>query len=330
MGKGTETEVTELVSPPSGPHPRSLRERLSNPYLGAIGFFASILTILSFFLGFVFYFYPYRAQKELTYSYPYASNKVFDSKSATTYKILDQNNTVITNDIYTTEFDLWNSGAESIEPSNVLSPVRVVLFPVQRILEYKIVTQVRGDIANITVREVDVNGSAETLARYDSFTATTKNKIPINDIDRRAFTKVLEIRWDHLEVGFGVKILVSYVGQGAYDKDFRVVPDAYIAGMPRMHFGQQLILARWLGWSHNAMTLLNIFGMLGLMILSIGISVFVINNAPIGKSHLFGLVTIGCGLVMFGLFVTLINAKTAPAPFEIPSSSPPPVVGAEG
>lgn len=304
-----------------------IRELLSNPYLGAFGI---AVTVLSAILGVVFYFHPLRQNKEATYSYPYTSTRVFDSSSATTYKIIYRDNTQITNDIYTTEFDLWNSSEEPIEPSDVRSPVRIVLFPAQRLLEYKIVTQVRPDVAQFKVREIDVNGNPETQARYDTFTAFAKDKSPITNIDRRSYTKVLEITWDHFDPGFGVKILVTYVGQGAHDKDFRIQPDAYIIGLPALQFGQQLVLARWLGWSDAAMTFLYVGGLLGLMVLTIGMFVWVVSHVPSGKSILFGLPTMALGIVLIFCFIQLTNAKTAPPPFEIPSPNPPVVSSAEG
>ena len=150
----------------------------SNPSWLAIS--GWVIGLMSFICAVVFYFRPLPQTKELTYSYPYASTKVFDSGAATTYKILDQNNTQIVNDIYITEFAIWNSGDIPIEPSDVRSPLRIILFPAQRILDYSIIAQNRSDVARFVIRELDLRGDPATVSRYEIYTLHTKDKNLIN------------------------------------------------------------------------------------------------------------------------------------------------------
>ncbi|HEY0349529.1 MAG TPA: hypothetical protein VGC60_15385, partial [Pyrinomonadaceae bacterium] len=56
--------------------------------------------------------------------------KIFDSESSTPkLRVLDDNDNLITDNIYLSEVLLWNSGDTPIEPADVREPISVRLLP---------------------------------------------------------------------------------------------------------------------------------------------------------------------------------------------------------
>jgi hypothetical protein len=56
--------------------------------------------------------------------------------------------------------------------------------------------------------------------------------------------EALELRWDHLDPDFGVKVRATYLGQGTHDKGFRVRPDVYIIGVNDLQSGGKPLIQR--------------------------------------------------------------------------------------
>lgn len=175
-------------------------------------------TIVGIVAGVVvaFFFFKLSEQrKQFAYTSPVTSIRIFDSKSASpAIRVLDALGKPITEDVYVTEIVFWNSGNVPIEPSDVREPIKFVLSPVTRIIDLKVTGATRDNIAKFVVSEADVSGVAEN--------------------DRKA----VQILWDHLDPGFGVRFQVTYVGLPSTETELAIALQGYIVNAEGLPVGE--------------------------------------------------------------------------------------------
>jgi hypothetical protein len=154
----------------------------------------NIIFLVLAVLGILFSGYFYRrarGERKPAYLIEKTHSRVFDSSiSSPGIQVLDKDSKVVATDVYIATATFWNAGDVPIEPEDVRRAVTVRLFPIQQILDYSIVEQTHPDIANVRLREVENGRGDDSLAE-------------------------LELSWDHLDPGFGVRFQVMYAAQEA-------------------------------------------------------------------------------------------------------------------
>jgi hypothetical protein len=170
--------------------------------MNALNLVFLVLALLSIAIS-IFLFILSRKTRRIAFLKTDAPFKIFDSESSTPkLRVLDQNDELITDNIYLSEILLWNSGDVPIEPADVRDSISVRLFPCKKILDYKILHQERPEIANIVLRE---------------------NHNPDNSNE-----KILIFGWSHLDPGFGAKVQIIFVGT----EETEISVNGYVVGIP--------------------------------------------------------------------------------------------------
>lgn len=181
VGASLAPEQSEPQRPPS-----VLSERYGVPW-------TIIGTIVGIVAGFVvaFFFFKLSEQrKQFAYTNPVTSIRIFDSKSASpAIRVLDSESQPITEDVYVAEVVFWNSGNVPIEPSDVRGePIKLILSPVARIIDLRVTGATHDNVGKFVVSEVN---------------------LPDEGGNNR---KAVQVQWEHLDPGFGVRFQVTYTG----------------------------------------------------------------------------------------------------------------------
>ncbi|MCX5669849.1 MAG: hypothetical protein NTU94_00815, partial [Planctomycetota bacterium] len=117
-------------------HSRVMRF-FSNPLVGMIGTAASVIGLA---LALIFYLSEQRTRDLTAFVHPIRSNVVrMGQASKLSVKIDDR---LVDSDVTAVQIAVWNRGALSIRPSNVLKPVAIVM-PGRQVLEATIRKQSR-------------------------------------------------------------------------------------------------------------------------------------------------------------------------------------------
>jgi hypothetical protein len=147
----TEDHTPEASSGLFSGRSRAIRW-FSNPWVGLLG---SIFSVVGVGLAIYFYFVG-QAVRRLVYSVNPVKTTVVKGGEASALRVL-HNNQEISGDITAAQIAVWNQGALSIRPENILSPVRILLRPKAQILGAKISKATRDVIG----ASIDRSGLAE-------------------------------------------------------------------------------------------------------------------------------------------------------------------------
>lgn len=201
----TQAQSPRAISASEESQPQFSRSVFSERYgvhwtiIGTIAGIAAGLVIA------IIFFKLAEQRKQFAYTTPVTSIRIFDSQSASpAIRVLDSRGEPITEDVYVTEVVFWNSGNVPIEPSDVREPIKIVLSPVKRIIDLRVTGAHRENIANFAVSEA---GPPEGPAG---------NK------------KAVQLEWEHLDPGFGVRFQVTYVGPSSIEGGLAVDVQGYI------------------------------------------------------------------------------------------------------
>lgn len=167
-----------------------------------INFISIAIAIISIIISIVFYF---KSKKEMVPTYTISSSqyKIFDSKTSSSgITLIDSEKKPITSDVYLVETAFWNSGQLPIEPANVRIPVKINISDCSQILEFKIIKQIKPDIAKFRIMKD-------------------------TSVFQNPQEKSLLLLWDHLDPNFGIRIQIIYAGQSSSKLSY----SGYITGI---------------------------------------------------------------------------------------------------
>lgn len=137
-------------------------------------FWPLIIAILVFTVG---YFVNKRERKP-SYYVKKEPSKIYDKTSTSPTLTLIQNDSVTINEnVYVTNFVLWNEGKIEINNDDLRKEIKVIAPKSAKILDYKIVNQFKEDISKFTAKQID-------------------NEIIIN--------------WDYFDPGHGLELQIIY------------------------------------------------------------------------------------------------------------------------
>jgi hypothetical protein len=170
-----------------------------------IGIGFGVLGLIGTIYGVIAY---YDAHKVEELSFLRNVVRVIDNSSTpSAIKIIDNNNTLIKEDVYVAVLTMWNSGNVNIEPGKIRKPMRFVLAGDGRILDTSIVKQNKDGIGDFALRPDDAN-------------------------------KALSLSWKYFDKGMGYTAKIIYTGN---DRTQLTLDEGYVDDLgPLLNVGESL------------------------------------------------------------------------------------------
>ncbi|MGD1017831.1 MAG: hypothetical protein ABSA12_00795 [Verrucomicrobiia bacterium] len=133
----------------------------------------------------IFAYYKTQQRREISYRFV-TRTKVFDSSSSSPkLRLLARDQTPITNDVYVTSIQFWNSGTMPIEPSDVRRPLSLLLVKGDILLDWTVAYCVSDpDVCKFSISAVQTNKTTSTL----------------------------RLSWEHFDPGRGCQIQIMFMG----------------------------------------------------------------------------------------------------------------------
>lgn len=143
-------------------------------------------------------------KKEISYSISELTKAYDSTAESPAFTVLDSDGQRISGDIYITQLTLWNSGNEAIEPIDVQDRIKLVMYPVQRILEVKPLVELDSDIDVFTY-------TYDNLQLEPKLEKNLPKILGVN-VEKPEYAKSIYVDWKHLNKQHGFRWQITYVG----------------------------------------------------------------------------------------------------------------------
>jgi len=131
-----------------------------------------------------------KSQQRREISYRFVSRtKVYDSSSSSPkLSLLNADKSPVTNDVYVTSLQFWNSGTMQIEPGDIRRPLQITLYKGNALLDWRVAHVLQdSDVCHFRLVPVQTNGPVSSLI----------------------------YAWDHCDTNRGCQIQILFAGDSA-------------------------------------------------------------------------------------------------------------------
>jgi hypothetical protein len=126
-------------------------------------------------------------QKREPYFIAHETSQIYNKKNPSPkLNLIDQSGTKIDGDVHVIEVSFWNKGRQSIEPSDIRTPILMEFPAGTHILDFSVVRQNKPDITQFRLLDAPTKEASQSQ---------------------------LSLQWLHLDPGLGAHLQVIYIGE---------------------------------------------------------------------------------------------------------------------